>query len=242
MRRSLATLGLLTGCGSWFGLDEPQLRPDARAEPGIDALVVDGNSLTACPAGQVMELLLCFDFDRSINDEMGNAGTFSDKVNYVPGKLGEAVRMDASSVIKVQETTLLDLTQLTIQAWIRPSQLPAPSTRMGVLDVEGQYGMFLHEGGRLACVNSVTTTDTIGVNQWSHVACVIGASTSVYVNGLLVNTSVGGVLGGDSMTGATIGGNNPTGDPFIGDIDLMRLYRTQRSPAQICEAAGGVCQ
>jgi hypothetical protein len=70
------------------------------------------------------------------------------------------------------------------------------------------------------------------------VACVIdGTNGHVYLGGV-EQSAAGGVIGASPASGAAIGGNAPSGEPFIGAIDSFRVFRVARSAAQIAAAAG----
>lgn len=51
---------------------------------------------------------------------------------------------------------------LTVEAWIKPSSIPASGSRMGVLDNQNQYGFFLYDAGNMRCIASNTVNDTQG--------------------------------------------------------------------------------
>jgi hypothetical protein len=78
------------------------------------------------------------------------------------------------------------------------------------------------------------------VNVWSHVACTYdGAMVRIFHNGQQLNSaaSTGALLAGDG-NGIAIGGNSPSGDPLLGDVDELRIWKIARTPAQICADYG----
>jgi hypothetical protein len=203
-----------------------------------------------CDPGDV-HTIACYDFDGNASDESGNhLDTTATNVSFVPGQnqVGMAMQLANNSQVSVGDSRLFDITELTIEAWIRPSQLPQINNRAGIVDVEGQYGFFLYPGTMLTCTlvggpGSVNTPLTaIAVNRWTHVACTYDRSIStIYVDGIpIVQATSTGALATNGVTGMSIGANNPpgTGDRLIGLIDQVRLMDRARTAAEICADAG----
>jgi len=145
----------------------------------------------------------------------------------------------------VPDSAAFDVTALTIEPWIWPSQLPSNGNRAGILDMNGQYGFFLHAGGDLTCTTGVTLPTAvaqIGTDRWTHVACTYdGIATAIYVDGVAVaNAAGGGALNTGGNTGISLAADNPpgAGSRLIGLIDEVRLMSVARTPAQICADAG----
>ncbi len=86
-------------------------------------------------------------------------------------------------------------------------------------------------GGDLRAQNA------LAVDRWTHVACANGGGrTMLYVDGREVaNEGAGGVNPGGALS--AVGGNSPSGDPFLGDIDSVRVFARSRSAAEIADAA-----
>ena len=81
-----------------------------------------------------------------------------------------------------------------------------------------------------------TPSNSVPLNQWTHVACTWKASTQeilIYLNGIL-QTTVGG---GSSSTGTnnimTIGTRSNLAQFFDGNIDELRIWNTVRTQSQI---------
>jgi hypothetical protein len=192
--------------------------------------------------------IACYELDGSAADNSANhLDATATNVSFVPGQVGMAMQLASNSQVSVGDSRLFDITELTIEAWIKPSQLPPINSRAGIVDVEGQYGFFLFPGTVLSCIlvggPTVTANLTaVAINRWTHVACTYDRNTStIYVDGLpIIQASGSGLLATNGTTGMSIGANNPpgTGDRLIGQIDQVRLMDRARSPADICADAG----
>lgn len=204
---------------------------------------VDGELPAAPFCGPSADLVACYVLDGDATDAAGaslhGVGT---GVAYVAGRAGMAARLTTGSSIDVAEAAALDVPAITMEAWIRPSQLPA--TRSGIVDNNGQYGLFLHPGGALQCIG-VSATANVAVDVWTHVACTYDGTTRIYKDGVEVGASAGGggALGTGGTTGISIGADNPpgAGAPLLGDIDGVRIWKVARTRAELCAGAGLAC-
>lgn len=217
--------------------------PDA-AEPDVDA-APDARAIPFCDTSDP-SLVACYELDGNANDATANVlHAQVTGVTWPAGRRGLAMEFTASSAADVPDSTAVDVSALTIDAWIRPTQLPAAGLRMGILDVNGQYGLFLHEAGQLRCATSaaVQVAANIAINTWTHVACTYELPTvTVYVNGLPVASVAGGGALPMGVNGMSIAGDNPSGSRLIGLIDDVRLWSRARTPAEICVDAGACIQ
>ena len=84
------------------------------------------------------------------------------------------------------------------------------------------------------------TSGTVSQGVWTHIAMTYdGTMLRSYKNGLLTGELAGsGPIQPFPVLGTTIGDNNGGGDQLHGAIDSLRIWRTARSDAQICAAAG----
>ncbi|HUS29829.1 MAG TPA: LamG domain-containing protein, partial [Kofleriaceae bacterium] len=130
---------------------------------------------------------------------------------------------------------------------INPSQLPTNGGRMGIVDMNGQYGFFVHETGNLQCtmvngVSSAPVTANVATGAWSHVACTYdGTTTTIYKDGVAVFTGTGGgTLATSGGTGISIAADNPpnAGSRLLGLIDEVRIMSRARTAKEICNDAG----
>jgi hypothetical protein len=227
-----------------------------RFEPGVvargDAIVahdVSDAAPDAPPTPAFCEpsptLVACYEFEGTADDASGNdLHATTQNVTFVPGKVGMAMQFGASSAADVAESPLLDVGAITIEAWIQPTQLPTTGSRMGVVDNNGQWGVFVHEAGRLQCSMiggaSIQVMAGITENTWTHVACTYDGTTSIYVDGLLSSSAGNGTtLATGGTTGTSIAADNPpgAGSRLIGLIDQVRIFNVARSADEICAAA-----
>ena len=195
-------------------------------------------------------LIACYAFESSTQDASPNAlhATMTN-VTFAAGRVGMAAQLGATSAMDVADSALFDSPALTIEAWIHPTQLPGAGARFGILDNNGQYGMFLHEQGRLHCAmvngHSMMVDAAIAASTWTHVACTYsGSTTTIYVDGVqLFQASGGTALATGGTTGISIGADNPpgAGARFLGLIDQVRLSSVARTREVICADAPLAC-
>ena len=106
--------------------------------------------------------------------------------------------------------------------------------------------MFVEPGGALRCLDlgaSVTESGALTVGTWTHVAYTHdGQTLSLYIAGQRRVTAPGAALETGNDTGTSIGGNSPSGDPFVGRIDELRIWNRARTAAEVCAAAGCVAE
>lgn len=239
--------GTLSGAASSRCVGE--VTDDAGLDAPVDDVIVTDDAPDAlvtpfCDAADPT-LVACWQFEGTLDDASGegNTGT-SATATYATGKLGMGVVLQATTLISVADSLSLSPTRLTIEGWIRPTQLPAGTARMGILDNNNQYGFFLY-ANRVDCSATVTISApvTVPTNTWTHVACTYDGTTGrVYIDGIERGTAAGGAdLGTGDSSGTVIGGNSPSGDHLVGMIDQLRMWTVARTAAQICAASDAVC-
>lgn len=190
-------------------------------------------------------LVACYPFEGSTEDRSGhNLDATMTNVSFVPGKVGMAMQFGTTSAADVADSALFDVSAITIEAWVNPSQIPAAGLRMGILDNQGQYGLFIYEQGQLGCTagGSGRVTANITANTWTHVACTYDGSTfTIYVNGNALYTQTGGTaLATAGTTGISLAADNPpgAGSQLVGLLDEVRILSVARSAPEICADAG----
>ncbi len=221
---------------------------DADVDGGEDGAIVEIDSLLPpspfCDAAGDT-LVACYEFENTAQDGSGhNLHPTTANVTFPSGKVGTALQLDANGAADVAENAMLDVSAVTVEAWIRVTQLPAVGLRAGILDNNAQYGFFLHDGGRIQCTVGNMTVAVDGIittNTWTHVACTYdGTDSGLYVNGRMVATTTGGTpLSTGGTTGISIGADNPpgAGSRLVGQIDQLRIFNVARASSQICLAA-----
>jgi hypothetical protein len=185
-------------------------------------------------------LVACFGFEGTVTDHSPNAlvPTTLQNVTFGAGKFGQAVVLTAASVIRFAPSDLWNGTSITIEAWIRQSSRNGDAF---VLDADQRYGMLVRDNGELRCISAGGNADggSIPLSTWVHVACVFApGSVRVYTGGAQRDDERGGT-GGALGSGTAIGADAPSGSPFIGSIDALRVFRQARTAPQIAAAAAG---
>jgi len=250
MRWLLLVLAL-TGCRQIFGIEDPHQGVGAdAAHPGDAKLFYDAHvDALAAPGGcdtSETTLVACWDFDGNLKDTSPNHLDASDPgvVSFQPGKFDQAVDVNGTDVV-VAEDTRLDLPAVTIEAWINPKQLPASGARMGIVDNNGQYGLFLLASG-VRCASGATLVDlviSVPTSAWTHVACTSdGLNATVWV-GVNKKSGTTTAIPTSGTTGLSLGANNPdgAGTRFDGLLDAIRIYRGVRADALICNDGQAPC-
>lgn len=235
----------LAGCG-FHGAEVSDARViDGPADMMVDHADPDMSASTFCDP--ITGLVACYEFEGTANDATANRlDATATNVTFSPmGQVGSAMVIAANSSATVAASTKFDVLELTIEAWVKPTSLPAPTKFAVVLDVNNQYALWINDNGTLSCdlhgatrVSSMATS-TVTTMAWNHVACTYDRSVArIYLNGGLAGSRNGN---GDLTTAApamAIGGNSPSGSPMIGLIDQLRLLSVARSGPLLCSDAG----
>lgn len=227
-------------------------QPDGR--PPVDAFVPPPPPDAPPPPPPVCDpprpdLVACWRFEATEHplqpwDESwyGNHGT-AVNVTWVAGHEGQAMSLGASSSVRVPDSASLDVSaQLTVDMWVRADAYPVGSgARAGLLDNNGQYGLFLLPAGQVRCTIGTTMVQgaSVPIGAWTHLACTYdGATLRLYQDGVEgPSASWGGGLSTGGLDGIAIGQNSPSGDPFDGALDTVRVWSTALPAAEICAAA-----
>jgi hypothetical protein len=218
--------------------DAPPPLPDAAPPP--PPFCVPGDST----------LVACYDFEDA-DDPLLDGSAYANDGNDVhdvkpvagpPGR-GQALAFDTLSVAAVPDDPSLNLrSAATLELWVRATTLPPAGGRAGLLDNNGQYGLFLAPDGTVRC--SMGATVPIGLHVvpgvWTHIACTYdGQTMRMYQDGVAGTSAATTVTMTDgSADGMRVGQNSPSGDVLDGAIDGVRIFSVGRSAAQICRAAG----
>jgi hypothetical protein len=186
-----------------------------------------------------------------------NSGTAYGGMGYGPGKVGQGFVLDGSNDhIRIPNHASLNLTtQLTVEAWIKPTSAAGYQTIFSKWDAVGgfnqrSYVASLYPGGQFYLLVSPGGTDTgatfvlssnaVPTNMWTHVAAVADGSTlKVYLNGVLDGAGQysAGIYPGTNAAGigAVVGGATPGSSVsrFIGSIDEPTIYGRALGAAEI---------
>lgn len=242
--RSGGLLAIVAGCGfqSPAGSLQPPVDADDASTIPPDDGGPAGTGTTFCEP--IPGVVACYDFEGNAFDSSGHdldASTVD--VNFVPGHLGSAMQFGATSSAGVGDSTFLDVRAITIEAWIDPSQLPAPGNQSDILDVDNQYAFFINPDGTLTCdlhgVGTFKSTGAVPIDRWTHVACAYGGiAAQIYIDGSHAGELVGSGTLGKGNNPMTIGASSASGAHLIGLIDELRLMSVARAGADICADAG----
>jgi hypothetical protein len=197
-------------------------------------------------------LVACYEFEDGAGATVARDGTANRNdltltvdTESPTGHTGGALLGAAGGLAHIPHNATFDVAELTIEAWINPSSLPAtPGSRAGVLDEDGQYGLFIYQPGTLTCfvgggaLSSAQNTITTGA--WQHVACTYDLTTiRLYYNGVeIANTPNTNPIFTNQPNGMCVSSNSPNNDNFLGLVDEVRLFGAARSPGDLCRDAG----
>jgi hypothetical protein len=218
----------------------PDLTPDRPADTAPDTTpdrAPDTGPAASCPTGDP-SLLLCLRFEGSLADESSPAATVTgSNITFESGIDTLAARLGTASLLRAAQGWGAVDTVFTLEAWIRPDRLPGAGDRMGIIDSEAHFGIFLLPGGTISCSSSggeATASAAAAAGRWTAVACTASANTLVlWIDGVARDQAPmdGNSNGTPSTLG--IGGNLPSGDPWEGLIDNVRVWSTARTAQQI---------
>ncbi len=231
--------GATAGCGR-IAFDPPA------AEAG-DARV-DG--VTAARCGDEASLVACYSFETGTDDSSGRGNHGTGPLSLEPGHIGQAGTFGPAVSMLVADTTSLEVSHVTVMAWVRLDTLPVDD-RSVIIDHNAGFALFVLDTGHLGfAVSAVTTggandTAPVSLGTWTHVASSYdGATTSVYRDGVLVATSTNamGNITTIDTSGTRIGGNlsdstTTKNEPFVGAIDELGVWNEALPAARIATAA-----
>ena len=145
--------------------------------------------------------------------------------------------------VTVNDAAALDVTQVTIEAWVRPTSLSGWRTAVLKESASGlAYALYAYDNaprpaGYLnigGIDRDVPGASAPPLNAWTHLAMTYdGTTMRMYVNGVQAGTrAVTGTIAVSSSP-LRIGGNAPWGEFFAGQIDDVRIYNRALTAAEI---------
>lgn len=181
------------------------------------------------------DLVACFDFEDTVKDNSSSGfNATANGAAFATGVEGKALVLGPGRAVRVPPNPLLDQDQFTIDALVRLNRLPTGSARMGIVDSDLRYGLFVMPGGNVVCTApgaSVTANGVVSANRWLRIAC--SRSTSAITISIDGQTAATGLAtnspGIRFPKELVIGGNEPSGDELDGLMDTLRIWRTARS-------------
>jgi hypothetical protein len=125
------------------------------------------------------------------------------KVDLADGPAGKVLRLDGSGYLEVARHSALDLSEAcTLEAWIRPEQLPPGGARIIDKSEVGTSNGFLldtHPGNSLRLISQAGTLShdaRLAAGKWVHVAATVApdGQLALYFDGRLVAHKAGAPL------------------------------------------------
>ncbi len=177
----------------------------------------------------------------------GQTGAISGATWATDGKTGNALAFDGvDDMVTIADNAALDVTRITMMAWVRPSALSGWRTVLLKERPLGlAYGLYADNDAQRPAGHIVTGSllpieynsagvAPLPVDSWSHLAATYdGSRLRLYVNGVLVRTTT---VSGNIVTSGMplrIGGNEVWGEWFAGVIDDVRIYNRALSQTEI---------
>jgi hypothetical protein len=207
--------------------DAPAPSDDVATDAGVPGHCLASTAIVACWPLESDGL----DVGPRGNDLTVGGVTFVSMEGAQLGALSTLSRADA----------MLNASNVSLTAWVWLDALPSGSERMGVLDSDGSYGMFVHAGGEVRCniarPSSSTVVGSISLDPggWHHLACVGDAGETVlYVDGAVAGSTSSGARFSDPSSGVHVGANDPDGsDVLQGRICSVAIYEDVLSAADV---------
>ncbi|BDS11258.1 DUF2341 domain-containing protein [Aureispira anguillae] len=180
------------------------------------------------------------DFDDATSNGMDATNHLT---TNVAGKIGDARNFSGSGqYLNVAEsgTTSLDLVELTMSAWIFPTNYNVVADRGMILNKESTYEMGLQDNtgafqaaARPSCWRWAGTR-IVPLSTWSKVTIVFaGGLQKHYVNGVFIESFVDCsnplTLNDQDLRIGARGGNGAVGSYFIGNIDEVKITNREET-------------
>ena len=168
-------------------------------------------------------------------------GTLRGNRKVATGLFGTALQFDGTSpFIRVRDSFQTHLENATYEFWIKcfshiqqgilfSEDLPAGGiNEQGFIDASGHVHYILND------IHDVTSTGTLPMNEWVHLAFVRSGSTArIYINGKDEGSGSYSGFDPNDKRPLFLGGNSTLGGSFDGLMDEVILYRKDFSPEVI---------
>jgi chitodextrinase len=218
------------------------------AAAALVVLLLGPASTGAAPTG----LVGAYSFDAGSGSVLadlsgnGNNGSISGATWTSAGRNGGALTFDGTNdVVTVPDSASLDLSGMTLEAWVRPTATGAWRTIATKEEPANQvYGLFSStDTGRPAGIYSIGSKrsqdivrgpSALALSSWTHLATTYdGSNARLYVNGSQVATMPLAGQVRQSTQPLRIGGNTVWGEWFRGQIDDLRIYNRALSASEL---------
>lgn len=188
----------------------------------------------------------------------GHNGTSYNGVTFAPGEVGQAFSFDGiDDNVRIPFNPIFNShNALTLEAWVFPVAFPSSTVTFfgkwdsvdGLdqrsyafnVDAGGTVTFYINTDGSHENFQTITSSNNVPLNTWSHVAGVYDGSTmKVYVNGELRGQKAysGGIFVGtaDVSIGAIASGGPPgqSAGNFTGRVDEPAIYNRALSASEI---------
>jgi len=177
-------------------------------------------------------------------------GTLGSGVTFAAGQVGQAFVFNGANDVQIPDAPALTFpTTLTIEAWINPTNSVTPlqaivsknrgagGTGYAMSISNGRLGFGMNNGSNF----SLSSSGTISLNTWTHVAVTRNANVvKLYINGVLDTTSTSAFNGAllDSNRPLTLGSEDTVGGRFFtGLIDEPAVWDDELTASQIAGIA-----
>lgn len=243
---------LLIGTGSTTSERFAGLIDDAR----VYSRALDASEIASlyAPLAIHPNLVSRWSFDNDADDVVGsNHGTEINGATYSTDSAENSHSLSLDGIddyVEVSNSTDLTITDdITLSAYIKPSTGGTTGNIVAKSFNDG-YRLLTTSSGNLRLilgipnsgahqVTSVTSSSTVSINTWQHVACTVtfsGGSGTVrfYLDGSLVSShsiSIGGIENGSGNL--LIGSGTTSSERFPGLIDDVRIFNAALSDSEI---------
>ncbi|WP_442265421.1 LamG-like jellyroll fold domain-containing protein [Tenacibaculum sp. ZS6-P6] len=147
-----------------------------------------------------------------------------------------AVKLDnINDVISIPHNSRFNFDQeATIEMWVNPAKFPATGS-VPIIHKGNNFGVLLTSNGKIEVGDGVMSSVGLQPFTWTHVAVVadkVNGNATIYFNG--------NPVGSGRISTVLKTNENPiliapvvNSDAFVGSLDEIRLWRSQRTPAEI---------
>jgi len=210
----------------------------------VSLMLVPAASVGASPGPGIVGL---WHLDGNANDSSGNNlnGTVSPSgASFVSGKFGQALSVDGTGYVQVPDSTLLEPSEITVEAWVKRLGSPG-STRYIVSKylpnkhgAYSSYGLYTGSGGLRFYIgysgswigSPQASASAVWDGDWHHVAGTFdGSQIKLYLDGVQVDGATSTLQDiyysgtGDLFIGSYYNGSWLA---FSGEIDEVRIWDT----------------
>ena len=182
----------------------------------------------------------------------GNDGSVNGTTDYINSPMGQAFSFNGATCVHVEDSDSLDITQATLEAWVKPGVYPQASYARIVFKgtnypfVEPLYFLAYDSTGRYMRMvvyigglgkTAISTTALMDTNKWYHIAGTYdGTDVKIYVDNVLEGTTSVSADGDIDIGTQALGiGRNPEANSYgyEGLIDEVRIWNTALTIGQL---------